>query len=268
MVLVIDFGARARAYPGGVPKTQSSTTPEGLQEDGEKIAKLIRPIVSAIAETASFAMLSKGHVNTIEMRAFQEGPPKTMFRMNEKARDEYEGSYVDIRDARRCRMDLRDPTQIAAFCATVDWIKKEEVPLPHGAFICIAENRFVKPTDSGYSSHKANIVVPIPDEPDRHHIFELMTVHGEFERMIESDKKNRLSMGSHGAYDVKRKLDGMLATGRFEPDMIKYYAMVDRVTKQIHAKARQACDFSQIDCSPFEKFLANETLEAYERALG
>ena len=268
MVLSIDFAARSRAYPDGIPRTQSSTDPLALHEDGKKIAPLIRPIVSAIAETTNHVLLSNGYVRAVEMSGYHEGPPKTIDRMGEKARDEYEGSYVDIRDVRRCQMDLRDPVQIAAFCATVDWIKKEEVPLPGGAFICIAENRFDTPTDSGYSSHKANIVIPIPGEPGRHHIIELMTVHGEFERMIENDKNNRLGRGSHEAYDIKRKLDGQIATGRFSPSMIKYYATVDRVTKQIHAKAREACSFNDINCKPFEEFLAKETMQAYEKALG
>lgn len=267
MILQVDFKSYSSAFPNGVPKTQSATTPEGLEADGAKVRGLIRSIVSALVETANYDLAQKGYSRFIEMSSFRLADPKTRERMDEKAHDEYEGSYVDLRDVERCCVDLRRPEHIAAFCSVLDWAKGEHVELPHGAVICIAENRFIKPTDSGYSSHKVNIVIPIPGEPGRHHIIELMTVHGEFEHIIANDKNNRLRMGSHDVYNVKRKLDGRVATGRFSPSMIKYYAHVSRITNEIHANARRACNFDEIDFKPFEELRQQETLEALDAAI-
>ena len=74
-------------------------------------------------------------------------------------------------------------------------------------------------------------------------------------------------MGSHDAYNIKRKLDGRMATGRFNPSMIKYYAHVNRITHEIHANARRTCRFDEIDFKPFEELRQNETLEALDEAI-
>jgi len=265
--LKIDFDSQVAAFPDGIPKTQCSNTAEGLREDGAKIRPLVKSIVSALINTANEDLECLGYFDYILMGSFEMAKPKAISRMNDKADEDYEGSFVDIRDAERGSVDLRRPEHIAAFCSVVDWAHQNKVVLPHNAVICITDNRFRNPTESGYSSHKANIVVPIPGEPGRHHIFELMTKNGEFERIIEQDKKNRLERGSHEAYDLKRRLDGRYNLGKFKPQDAMFYAQVYNIIHQIHANARRICRFDEIDFEPFMKHREAESLEELKMAI-
>ncbi len=246
MALRINFLDSTTAFPDGIPKTQSSNTPEQLKADGAKVRDLVPSIVSALIETANEDLFQNGCFKPIINSSFGMAAPKSEARMLEKARDEYQGVYVDLRDVERGSIDLRRPEHIAAFCTVLDWAKENQVQLPHGAVICIVENRFSNPTDTGYSSHKANIVIPIPDEPGRHHIVELMTVHGGFEEYIKLHK-------SHQYYENERTLRGYLMThgDTYEPAIGKLAIQQRRILLKMHADGRKLCNFDQIDFKPF-----------------
>lgn len=262
MGLKINFLGSTTAFPGSVPRTQSSNTPEVLLEDGAKVRDLVRPIVASLVETANEDLFQLGHYTPIVMPKFEMADPKSLKRMQEKARDEYQGSYVDLRDVERGSLDLRRPEHIAAFCTVVDWAKENRVELPHGAVICIAENRFLHPTDTGYSSHKANIVIPIPGEPGRHHIVELMTKHGGFEDYIEENK-------SHQYYENERTLKGYIMThsDSYEPAIGKLLLQQSRILLRIHADGRRLCNFNDINFTPFKNQREKVSQEELQAAL-
>lgn len=258
--LKLDFKVRSDHFPNGIPRTQSAETPEELVDDSMKVAHLVPDIVRALINTANDDLTELGYRGSIHIKSLKKAPPKTLKRINEKAADEYEGNYTDIRDVDRQSMDLRKPHHLAAFCSAVEWAEKEKVELPHGAYITITENRFKRPTSTGYCSHKANIAIPIPGEPGRHHIVELMTVHGGFEKQIKTDKKNRFGVDSHGAYGIERVLRGKAQNTVLTPDAIKIWRESSKICLQIHARAHRDHQFDEIN---FESFEHLRTMASY-----
>lgn len=182
--------------------------------------------------------------------------------------------YDDIRDYGRSRTYVNNPNEVAAMCEVFEWAEYAEVELPHGARVIDVENRFAKPTPSGYRSLKANIAIPMIDAPRPYHIVELQVQHKGFETEIEQMRKNRFHRNSHEAYQGGREMEGRFwteesfwksnnsfGTTQLSYEVAKRYGEMIRVCKDIHGKAAQKFGLNNIDFDPFFKRRMGMALE-------
>lgn len=234
-------------------------------EDALKVQPLMREIVTPLIEKSNQILQNVKPSSFIRTRCYRQGPVKNMVRLKQKAENDYKGNFVEIKDVVRGCFELDDNLKIAAVSSVLDWACENEVPLPHGARVVISDNRFKDPTETGYSSHKANIAIPIPDEPGRWHISELMLYHSGFEKQIKEDKKNKFSSNSHESYEKLRYLKGIAKNRGLTRDEAKSFGFLRRALKDIHRNARKAYCIDDIE-NPLQKFssrLQKETWAQY-----
>ncbi len=283
-VLHIEFGKTS--YFG--EKSPSSLQPAGANVDELiKYAKLAEPMMDNIMR----ALIKKANIDintinktpetleklgldpkgngipTIDYKSYKLADTKRRDRIIEKAGGEYEGDFRDIRDIARGQVRLEDLNQIAALASVMQWSKDYDVDLPHDARVTVASNRFKKPTDTGYSSFKINVTIPVFD---RHHTVEYQLVHGEFEDRISSDTKNRFHTNSHDSYALERTFQDFARdpNASLTPKTFKRFQQANAVCKAIHEKARKATRLDDIQFKPFERLRLNsatKTMEQYER---
>ncbi len=242
---------------------------ELLIADAKKVEPLIKNIDLALIRKANEILLSE-ECEAIKTYQFELAETKGKTRILQKAEGEHENSYLDIRDVARSSINMFYNKQVAALCTVVDWAKEYNVELPHGARIVISDNRFKKPTGSGYSSHKANIAIPIPDEPGRWHIVETMIKHDDFEKEIQTNKKNRFDANSHEAYEKLRFLQTVgMRRVLTRPEAVLVGKMTS-ICRSIHNDARNRFNLDQIQplIKEYSAVLAAETWSEMKKHLG
>lgn len=257
--------------PFGTEKNPPKFQPEGdvdqLLDDAKKVEPMLPDIACSIIEKANEDLRTLG-MPTIKLRqSYKLGPTKTKERILEKADGEYEGLLAAIRDITRAQLGLKDNRQIAALCTVMEWAAHEHIPLPHGAQIVITSNRFEKPTPTGYSSFKANIAIPMPGEPGRWHVVELMTVNTNFEHAIATTTDNKLKKNSHGVYETERTLEDKARSTELTKESALYYGRVIKMGNELHQKARKEFGLDDIDFKPFINLRHQETEKAWQKKL-
>lgn len=200
---------------------------------------------------------------------YDEGKIKCDARIVDKAsREKCDTSgrarFDDILDYGRSRVFGRNGGEIGALCGVFEWAEYAGIELPHGARVVDVENRYPKPTPSGYRSLKANIAIPIPDAPRPYHIVELQVLHKGFEAEIETMRRNKFSRNSHESYQGGREMEGRFwhdesfwkpdkrtGTTQLSYEVAKRYAELVRTCKDIHSKAAEKFGLNKIDFDPF-----------------
>lgn len=215
-------------------------------------------------------MVDPTHVGVLNVGQYDCGDIKCDSRIIRKATREKRGSegeprYDDVRDYGRARIYCNSPGEVAVLTQVCEWAYYADVPLPLGARIIDVENRFEKPTPSGYRSLKANIAIPLPDaQPRPFHIIELQVLHRGFEEEIERERRNKFHRNSHEAYEGERemterfwteesfwKVSDIHGTTGLSYEVARRYGDMIRACRDIHAKAAAHHGLNDIDFEPF-----------------
>lgn len=222
-----------------------------LIADARKVDPLLEAISRYFMADANKLILQVAPAyDELTKKAFKLGPAKIDRRIKDKADGEYDGELECVTDCARSTIATKAPHQIAALCASVEWMEKNRIKLPHGAVICKFSNRFFIPTESRYRSGKIIVVVPVP-ETDRYHLAEIMITHEGFERDIKNEiiaKKMDRGMGaeitkkerdkdSHSVYEWVRYIEERYKNIDYPMEVATKYGAYRKQVEAIHNKA-------------------------------